>query len=111
MNAAARLLNQGELSRGWVMTVFLSRFHFTSSLLVMLTLLSALSLIYVTNSARTLNAHVQQSIDEKDRLQLQWNQLLLEKSSMLMQSRIENIAEERLSMVFPDSKVVVMVNE
>lgn len=111
MNAAARLLNQGELSRGWVVTILLSRFHFAFCFLVMLTLMSALSLVYVTNSARTLNAHVQQSLDEKDRLLLQWNQLLLEKSSMLMQSRIENVAEERLSMVFPDSKVVVMVNE
>lgn len=111
MNAAARLLNQGELSRGWVMTVFLSRFHFVFCFLIMLTLLSALSLVYVTNNVRTLNAQVQQSLDEKDRVLLQWNQLLLEKSSMLMQSRVENVAEERLSMVFPDSKMVVMVNE
>ena len=111
MNAAARLLNQGELSRGWVVTVFLSRFHFALCLLAMLTLVSALSLIYITHSVRTLNAYIQQSLDEKDRLSLQWNQLLLEKSSMLVQSRIENVAEERLSMVFPDSKVVVMVNE
>ncbi len=111
MNAAARLLNQGELSRGWVVTIFLSRFHFAFCFLAMLTLISALSLVYVTNSVRTLNAEVQQSLDEKDRLLLQWNQLLLEKSSMLMQSRVENVAEERLSMAFPDSKVVVMVNE
>lgn len=111
MNAAARLLNQGELSRGWVVTVFLSRFHFMFCMLVMLTLTSALSLIYVTNNSRTLNAHVQQAFDEKNRLLLQWNQLLLEKSSMLMQSRIENVAEKRLSMVFPESKVVIMVNE
>ncbi len=111
MNAAARLLNQGELSRGWVMTIFMSRFHFAFCFLAVLTLISALSLVYVTNSVRTLNAHIQQSLDEKDRMQLQWNQLLLEKSSMLMQSRVENVAEERLSMEFPDSKTVVMVNE
>ena len=111
MNAAARLLNQGELSRGWVVTVLLSRFHFAFCLLAVLTLISALSLVYVTNGVRTLNAQVQQSIDEKNRMFLQSNQLLLEKSSMLMQSRIGNVAEERLSMIFPERKVVVMVDE
>lgn len=111
MNAAARLLNQGELSRGWVVTVFLSRFHFTFCMLVMLTLGSALGVIYVTNSARTLNAHIQHSLDEKDKLLLQWNQLILEKSSMLMQSRIENVAEERLSMEFPQGKVVIITSK
>jgi cell division protein FtsL len=111
MNAAARLLNQGELSRGWVMGIFLSRFHFVFCVLVMLALVSALSVIYVTNVTRTLNAHVQQSLVDKDKLLLQWNQLLLEKSSMLMQSRVENVAEKRLSMIFPKEKVVVMIRK
>lgn len=111
MNAAARLLNQGELSRGWVVAVLLSRFHFTIAMLVMLTLASALGLIYVTNNVRTLNAQVQQSLDEKDKLKLQWNQLLLEKSSILMQTRVENVAEGRLGMIFPEGKVVIKVNE
>lgn len=110
MNAAARLLNQGVLSRGWVVSIFLSRFHFALFIFLIVILMSALSLVYVTNSTRNLNARIQQALVEQDRLHLQWSQLLLEKSTLLMQARIENVAEERLSMVFPDSKTRVMID-
>ncbi len=111
MNAAARLLNQGALSRGWVMSVFLNRTQVILFALIVVTVMSALSVVYVTNTARTLNAGIQQTLTERDRLHIQWGQLLLEKSTWVMQARVQNIAEGKLGMMVPDHKSVVIVNE
>ena len=110
MNAAARLLNQGVLSRGWVVSVFLARFDITLFVLVSAVLISALSLVYLTNSARSLNAGIEQLYAEHDQLHIQRGQLLLEKSTLTMQARVQAIAEERLGMVVPEGKAVVIVD-
>lgn len=111
MNSAARLLNQGTLSRGWVFSLIVTRFHFVIAAQMFALLLSALSLIYVTNNARSLNAAMEQSVMERDHLSVEWGQLLLEKSTWLMQARVQQVAEQRLDMVVPDNKSVVMINE
>jgi len=109
MNAAARFLNQGALSRGWVVSVFLSRAQFPVFVLIMSVLTSALGVIYVANASRSLNAGIQQAIVERSQLHVQWSQLLLEKSTWITQARIQNVAEGQLGMVVPDSKSVVMI--
>jgi cell division protein FtsL len=111
MNAAARLLNQGSLSRGWVITVFLNRTQFAMFALITCVLLSALSVVYVTNASRSLNANIQQILTERDQLHIQWGQLLLERSTWIMQARIQHVAENKLGMMIPDNKSVVVVNE
>jgi len=111
MNAAARLLNQGSLSRSWVMSVFLTRSQVSLFAMLLMVLISAISVVYVTNSTRSLNANLQQAIDEKDRFHLQKEELLLEKGTWLMQARIQKTAEDRLKMVVPESKSVVVINE
>jgi len=111
MNSAARLLNQGSLSRGWVFSLILGRFQFALAALTFASILSALSLVYVTNEVRSLNAAIQQSIADRDHLTVEWGQLLLEKSTWLMQARVQKIAEQRLNMVVPNNKSVVMINE
>lgn len=109
MNAAARLLNEGVLSRGWVVSVFLNRAQFAMFALVSAVLLSALSVVYITNSVRSLNAGVQQSLAERDHLHIQWGQLLLEKSTWTMQARIQHVAEGMYGMMIPETKSVVVV--
>lgn len=111
MNSAARLLNQGALSRGWVVSVILGRFQGVLAALTFACLLSALSLIYVTNEVRSLHAALQQSVGERDHLTVEWGQLLLEKSTWLMQARVQQVAERRLNMTIPNNKTVVTINE
>lgn len=111
MNTAARVLNQGALSRGWVVSLFFARFHFTVCALVIAMLISALSMIYVTHATRSLNASVQQAFTERDRLHVQWGQLMLEKSTWLMQARVQTIAEQRLGMINSDNRSIVTINE
>ena len=108
MNAAARLLNQGALSRGWVISMFVTRSNVSVMLTVMTILFSALSLVYVTHCSRSLNANVQQALVERDHLHLQWGQLLLEQSTLLTQARVESAAEDHLAMLFPEGKSLVL---
>lgn len=111
MNAAARLVNhQGVLSRGWIISVFLTPYHFILVVLIVMILGSALGLVYFTNDNRTVNANYQKSLTEHDRLHLEWGQLLLERSTLTMQARVQSFAENRLGMAFPESKVVVVID-
>jgi cell division protein FtsL len=110
MNAAARLLNQGALSRSWVVSVFLARFQFVLFSCVFAILISALGLVYMTNTTRSLNASIQQTLVERDRIHVEWGQLLLEKSTLLMQARIQNLAEDKMNMLVPEGKAVVVIN-
>lgn len=110
MNAAARLFNQGALSRGWVFSLFLTRFQFKLFGVVFLLLFSAFCLVYITNTTRSYHATVQQLNIENDRLHTQWGQLLLEKSSLTMQSRIQTLAESKLNMVVPEGENLIIIN-
>lgn len=111
MNAAARLLNQGVLSRGWVISLFLNRAQLPLFIAALAVLVSALSVVYITNTTRSLHASLQQTLTERDRLHVQLGQLLLEKSTWIMQARVQNVAEKHFGMVVPDSKSVVVVKE
>lgn len=111
MNAAARLLTQSHVSRTWVISVLLSNLHFNRIVLILGVLISALSTIYVTNNTRSLHANLQQTMLERERLHIEWGQLLLEKSTWTVQSRVQNIAEEKLNMMVPDNKSIVIIKE
>lgn len=111
MNAAARLFNQGELSRAWVFSLFLNRFQWMWVLFAFGVISSALCLIYVTNSTRSLHASIQQEEALHDRLYVQWGQLLLEKSSLTTQTRVQTIAENKLAMRMPEGKSLIVINE
>lgn len=111
MNTAARLVNQRVLSRSWVMSVLLKRSQLPLLAMMTSVLFSALTVIYMTNTTRSLNASIQQTLAEREQLHVQWGQLLLEKSTWIMQARIQNLAEGKLGMLIPDSKSVVVVNE
>jgi len=111
MNAAARMFNQGALSRGWVISLFMSRAQFTLMFVTFTVLFSGLSMVLVTNTTRSYNAQLQQIQNERNQLHVQWGQLLLEKSTMMMQARIQTAAENELNMKIPNHHSVVVIKE
>ena len=111
MNAAARLVHQGVLARHVVLVHLLTRKQCFVMLLALAVLLSALSIIYVTHTTRVLHAVSQRHLLEQDRLHVQNSQLLLERSTWMRQSRIQQAAENELNMVFPDKTSLVMTQE
>lgn len=111
MNAAARLVHQGALTRHLMMTHLLTKQQIIVMLLAVAVILSALSTIYVTHISRLLHASYQRHLIEKDHLHVQRGQLLLERSTWMIQSRIQQIAEKKLGMKIPDHKSVVIIHE
>ncbi len=111
MNAAARLVHQNILTRQFVIAHFFSRAQLMMAGLAFAVLLSALSTIYVTHVARILHANYQHNLVEQDRLHVERGQLLLERSTWMIQSRIQQIAENKLGMMVPDHKSVVIIHE
>ena len=111
MNAAARLVHQNILTRQFVVAYFLTRRQMMVMGLALTVLFSALSVIYVTHVTRILHANFQHNRVEQDHLHVERGQLLLERSTWMVQSRIQQIAESKLGMIIPDHQSVVIINE
>jgi len=78
-------------------------------LLLVVTTVSATSVIYSTHKSRYLLNELQQLERQRNNLQVQWGQLLLEQSSLIAQGRIENLAIAELGMQIPAMENVVVV--
>jgi cell division protein FtsL len=111
MNAAARLVHQNVLLRQLVLTHILTRKQIAMMLLTLTVLLSGISVIYMTYMTRILHASYQHNLIEFDRLNKQRGQLLLERSTWMAQSRIQEVAETKLAMVMPNRQSVIIVHE
>lgn len=79
------------------------------SLLLLALLASGISVIYTTFRNRAMLNELQQLRNQRNELQVQWGQLLIEQSTFSLDSRIERKAIEELQMKVPDFSDVVMV--
>jgi cell division protein FtsL len=104
MNAAARVINQGTLFNGQLADMHMSKSIYLLIVLVFAVLVSALGVIYSTNSYRQTFSQVQQEEQQAHSLELQWGQLLLEQASLATPARVEELAVEKFKMTFPTSK-------
>ncbi len=77
--------------------------------LLMLTTVSATGVIYSTHKSRYLLNELRQLESQRNKLQVEWGQLLLEQSSLVAQGRIENLAIAELGMKIPTVENVVVV--
>ncbi|MCB1664203.1 MAG: cell division protein FtsL [Pseudomonadales bacterium] len=78
-------------------------------LLLLLVLGSGISVIYTTFKNRYLLNELQQLRTQRNDLQVQWGQLLIEQSTFSLESRIERKATDELAMEVPPISDVVMV--
>lgn len=77
--------------------------------LLVLVLMSALGVVLITHHSRQLIAQQEQLLIERDQLDIEWRNQILEENSLAEHSRIERLAEKELEMKRPsrDSEVVV----
>lgn len=101
MNAAARLVHQGILSRQSILIHGLTRLKMTMLFFVFTLILSALGIVYITQVHRILYADYQRNVVEQNQLLVRYRQLVLEQSVWMIQSRIEQEAENKLGMTYP----------
>ena len=88
------------------------RFLLIFILLLATVTFTALIVVYTTFTSRHLLNSLQQLEKQRNRLQVEWGQLLLEQSSLVAQGKVEDTAIAELGMEVPDmSKVVVFKSD
>ncbi len=80
-------------------------------LLAMLVLGTAIVVVYTSYSSRQYTSHWDQLLQQRDRLDIEWRNLLLEEQSQSEHSRVTRIATKDLEMgrPLPNQEVVVRV--
>lgn len=104
MNAAAKIINQSNLFHGHLADMRMSKSAYALVLLLAAVLISALGVVYSTNSYRSTFSQVQQEEQQMHSLQLQWGQLRLEQASLATTARIQDRAVAKLKMTLPAAK-------
>lgn len=109
MNAAAREINQSNFFTGHLSEMRLSKASFMKIVLLIVVLLSALSIVYVTNLHRLTLSQLQVEEQRTHQLQLQWGQLLLEQASLATPARVQGLATNKLQMTLPTNKQTIIL--
>lgn len=71
-------------------------------LLLFVVVISALLVVYVTHQTRLITAQNQQLLMDRDYLDVEWRNLILEENALGDHSRVERIASEKLHMQHVD---------
>lgn len=69
----------------------------------------ALAVVHVRHENRVRFIELQEAQAERDRLNVQWGQLLLEQATWGQHSQVEKSARERLGMQMPRAEEIVIV--
>ncbi|MGB9428984.1 MAG: cell division protein FtsL [Gammaproteobacteria bacterium] len=80
------------------------------ALLLAAVFLSALAVIDARHENRMLFAQLQQARQQRDQLNVEWGQLLLEQSTWSTHARIEQMATQTLGMQMPLHPQIVVVH-
>lgn len=72
-------------------------------------LISALALVYTKHESRKLFVELEELTSERDRLNIEWGQLQIEQSTWATHGRIEQVANEDLSLLRPEPDDVFVI--
>jgi cell division protein FtsL len=89
------------------------RRHLLVYIVLLLVVISAFSVIYFTHLNRQTTSRIEILLTDRDGLENEWRNLLLEQNSLAEHSAIENKAEKQLDMARPDanSEVIITLHE
>lgn len=73
-----------------------------NAVLVVATFLSALQVVEIRYQTRLLVVRLEELRQQRDELEREWGQLLLEQGTWNTHTRVEEIARARLGMTIPD---------
>ncbi|MGF1870671.1 cell division protein FtsL [Photobacterium indicum] len=79
------------------------------AILLILILMSALAVVYITHQSRQMIAQQEQLFIERDQLDIEWRNQILEENSLAEHSRVERFAEEEIDMKRPSAKNEIVV--
>ena len=86
--------------------------HFVSYVLLLVVVISAFSVIYYTHVNRQTTSALEILFTERDELDIEWRNLLLEQNSLAEHSVIESKAKNLLKMKRPstDSEIIITID-
>ena len=83
--------------------------HFVSYIVLALVVVSAFSVIYYTHVNRQTTSELEQLFTQRDELDIEFRNLLLEQNSLAEHSTIESKAKKLLNMKRPDAKSEIII--
>jgi cell division protein FtsL len=104
------MVSKSELSLPRIIMLDLWRYKW-AALLALLVTLNAVMVVFTSHVSRSLTSKWDQMLQERDRLDIEWRNLLLEEQSQTEYSRISSIATKELNMSrpLPNEEVVVRI--
>lgn len=75
----------------------------------LLVLSTAIAVVYTKHLNRSLHIQLQQLQNVRDKLHVEWTQLLLEQGTLGSDVRVEKIAQEKLRMITPSPHQMVVI--
>jgi len=104
MNAAAKIIQQGDFFSGRLSALEWNRGTQAVLGLLVAVIISALAVVYITNENRLSYIELQQLEQQAHAMRLHSGQLLLEQASLSTAERIEAVAQYKLKMQSPTEK-------
>lgn len=83
----------------------------TAVVLLLATIASGMMLVYSRHQARVLFQQLEALSSQHDEQQIEWGRLQLEQATWSENSRIEQIARDRLGLDFPEQTKVVVIKQ
>ena len=80
-------------------------------ILLIVTFVSAISVIYVKHYNRKLFVELQQQERQRDDMDVEWGKLQLEQNTWATHVRIERIAREKLQIITPEYNDVIYIKQ
>ena len=109
MNTATRVFDGRVYRRPQADAWEFSRHGLVLAILSLMLVVSAFGVIYLKDLNRRLFMKYQNTLQIQQQAQMNYGKLLLEQSAWSTQARVQRIAQNKLSMVMPKAKQVVMV--
>lgn len=109
MNAAAKTISSGSLFEGSYKVEWVTKPMILATSLFIFVILSALMVIYVKDVERRFVSQTQMMQAQYNKAKIRQTQLLLEKSTWMSPARMEKQASEKLAMVYPNAKKVIVI--
>ena len=107
------MIKARELSSEWLdFKLILTVLNFEllkKATLVGLVLFSAVAVVYVKYVNRSMHIELQHLQDKRDKLHVEWTQLLLEQGTLGSDVRVERVAREHLGMVIPSPNQMIVI--
>lgn len=80
-------------------------------ILLIITFVSAISVVYVKHYNRKLFVELQHQERQRDDMDVEWGKLQLEQNTWAANVRIERIAREKLQMITPEYNDVIYIKQ